>query len=411
MLNAPVTSKFNLSIGGFVKLDYAYNSANFGQSGSAAPATGAVPKRDSTAGRQSQSIFTARASRIWLKVGGPTFLGAKTNALIEVDFYGDPSTAQESPQVKMRHAWGSLNWAKTSLLFGQFWDIFGPMTASTLDYRQAAPFGAPTNPRVPQLRITHEMDLDSTNSLKIVLGAQNPGQSGNNSGPVAAYSNFVGDMVNVAGQVMWINKTSGVSPGYWGLSMNSLTAGFFGLYGNQKLTTPSSRKKSMDSWGCGFYAFVPLMKSRDGKSRAMTMSFEAEAYMASNMAFNGATATNFVGSYDNPKAAMGYGLGAQVIFYPAQDLGISAGYFRRNALDYSDYKPNSDGTTDNFQEYSQNAYANIAYDLNAAIRIAAEYEYLNTHYGNSVPRGTSAMDGVSDSGSAHIARMSIFYFF
>lgn len=410
-LNIPVTSKFNLSIGGFVKLDYAYNSVNFGQSGSAAPASGAIPKSDSTAGKQSQSIFTARASRFWLKVGGPTFFGAKTNALVEVDFYGDPSTAPESPQLRMRHAWGALNWTKTSLLFGQFWDIFGPMTASTIDFRQGASFGAPNNPRVPQLRFTHELDLDSTNSLKLVAGAQNPGQDGNNSGAASAYSNNVGSMVNVAGQVMWTSKAFGKSPGYFGLSMNPLTAGLFGMYGGQKVKTPTAGDKSIDTWGYGFYTFVPIIKSQDGRSRAMTMSFEGQAYVASNMAFNGATAVNFVGLNNNPKAAKSYGLAGQIIFYPTQDLGISAGYFRRNALNYSDYKSNNDGTTDNFQKYNQNIYVNVAYDLNAAIRIAAEYENLNTHFGNAVSRGTTTMNGVADSGSANVARLSVFYFF
>src|SRR5512135_2978636 len=67
-MGTPVSSKFKLSIGGFVKLDYAYNSVNLGQSGSLAPGNGQIPKAGSTAAQQSQSIFTARQSRFWLKV-------------------------------------------------------------------------------------------------------------------------------------------------------------------------------------------------------------------------------------------------------------------------------------------------------------------------------------------------------
>jgi len=410
-LNVPVTSKFNLSIGGFVKLDYAYNSVNLGQSGSATPASGAIPKSDSTAGKQNQSIFTARQSLIWLKVKGPAFLGAKTNALIEVDFYGDPATMAESPQVRMRHAWGSLDWKNTSLLFGQTWDIFGPMGANTIDFRQAAPFGAPKGVRVPQIRISHKLDLNTNNSLLFVLGAQNPTQTGNNLATTTAYSNNVGNMVNVAGQVMWKSNALGVSPGFYGFSMNSLTTGFFGLYGSQKVLISGFGDKSIDSWGYGFYSFVPILRSKDGRSRAMTMSFEGQAYMASNMAFNAATAANFVGLNTNPVAAKGYGLAAQIIFYPTQDLGISTGYLRRNAYNYSDYRANADGTTNNFQKYNQYAFVNIAYDLNAAIRIAAEYEHINTHYGNAISVGTSTMNGYADSGSANIARLAAYYFF
>ena len=142
-------SKFNLSIGGFVKLDYAYNSVNLGASG-VPPATGAVPRTGSPDYNKDQSILTARQSRLWFKVAGPTLLGAKTSALIESDFYGDNSAAGESPQMRMRLAYGSIDWANTSIQFGQQYDIFGPMIASTQDFRSGASWGTPNNPRVPR---------------------------------------------------------------------------------------------------------------------------------------------------------------------------------------------------------------------------------------------------------------------
>jgi hypothetical protein len=403
---SPVMSKFKLSIGGFVKLDYAYNSVNLGNSGALAPGSGAVPKAGSTAGKEEQSIFTARQSRIWFKVAGPTFLGAKTNSLIEVDFYGDPAAANESPQVRMRQAWGSIDWAKTGILFGQAYDIFGPMIASTIDFRSGASFGTPNNPRVPQLRLTQKVDLNSSDSLKLVLGVQDPNQFGNNN---SATTTTYGSAVNVAGQAMYISKCLGVAPGYYGLSMNSLMAGFFGLYGNEKVSLATG-DKSVPSWGYGFYSFVPILKSKDGKSRAMTMSLEAQAYMAANMAFNAATAATFVGTSANPQAAKGYGLAGQVIFYPIQDLGITAGYLRRNAYNYGDYNRTAN-IANNFQEYNTNIYANVAYDLNAAIRVAAEYEYLNTHYGKHVAGASPNFNSDAGSGSANILRLAAFYFF
>lgn len=403
-MSSPVTSKFNLSIGGFAKLDYAYNSVNLGQSGSLAPGSGLIPKTSTTAAHQSQSIFTARQSRFWLKVAGPTFLGAKTSALIEADFYGDPSAAAESPQLRMRQAWGAIDWANTGILFGQAYDIFGPMVASTIDFRSGASFGTPNNPRVPQLRLTQKVNLNSDNALKLVVGLQDPNQDGNNNANVVAstvstnpagFSDKVGTAVNVAGQVMWVSKALGVAPGYYGLSMNSLTAGVFGLFGSQKAITTAG-DKAVDSWGYGFYTFVPVLKSKDGKSRAMTMSLEAQAYMAANMNFNAATATSFVGAATNPNAAKGYGLAGQAIFYPTQDMGLTAGYLRRNASNYASYG-------NDFTKSSTNIYANVNYDLNAAVRVAAEYENLNTQYGH-VTAG-------SGTGTANIGRLAFFYFF
>ena len=96
----PVMSKFKMSIGGFVKLDYVYNSTDLGQTaGMLAPGSGLIPRTSSAAGQSDQSEFTARQSRLWFKVAGPELYGAKTNALIEGDFYGDylPASSSRKP--------------------------------------------------------------------------------------------------------------------------------------------------------------------------------------------------------------------------------------------------------------------------------------------------------------------------
>jgi hypothetical protein len=153
------------------------------------------------------------------------------------------------------------------------------------------------------------------------------------------------------------------------------------------------------------YAFVPLLKSADGKSRTMTASFEGQAYMAANMSTVGATAANLVGTGSDTSPAKGYGFYGQLIFYPTQELGITAGYGRRNAYNYDSY----DGIA-NFEKYNSNLYVNAAYDLNAAVRVAAEYQNLKTEYGN-VANGAGGLAGLADSGTANIARFAAYYFF
>jgi len=393
---APVTSMFDLSIGGFVKLDYAYNSVNFGNSGSLTPGSGAIAKRGSTAGNQEQSIFSARQSRLWFKASGPELMGAKTNALIEGDFYGDPSAAAESPQFRMRLAYGSVDWATTQVLFGQNWDIFGPMVASTVDFRCGSPTGAPNNPRVPQVRLTQKINFNKDNTLSLVAGVQDPNQDGNNNNTALNY----GAAVNGAGQVMFSSKAMGVAPGYLGLPMKPLTLGVFGLYGNSKAVAPATAANhTVDSYGYGFYGFIPVLKSSDGKGRAMTMSLEGQIYQAANMAFNAATAaTVFDATAANPNPAKGYGMAAQAIFYPTQELGITAGYGKRGALNYDNYK----GT--DFQKSSSEIYGNVSYDFNAAVRVMAEYQYLETLYGRPAA-------GTHNVGTANVLRLAAFYFF
>jgi hypothetical protein len=407
----PVTSKFNLSIGGFVKLDYAYNSENFGPSGGLLPGTGIIPKSSSPAGKQEQSIFTARQSRLWFKASGPDFMDAKTSALIEADFYGDPSAAGESPQMRMRLAYGALDWKNTQVLFGQNWDIFGPFIASTVDFRSGATTGAPNNPRVPQVRVTQKIDITKDNSLTLVAGLQDPNQDGNNN----TQKNY-GAAVNAAGQIMFSSKVLGAAPGYFGLPMKPLTVGVFGLYGSSKTTAnvvagtaQTAANQTVASYGGGVYAFVPVLKSSDGKSRAMTLSLEGQAYEAANMAFNTATYGTTVGTAADPKPGKGYGLGAQAIFYPTQELGLTAGYGKRGTITNSDY---SAAGIQNFQTSNSELYANASYDLNAAVRVMAEYQNVETQYGNPVSGAAgTGLEGTANKGIANIFRVAVFYFF
>ena len=399
-MGAPATSKFDLSIGGFVKLDYAYNSVNLGANGALGSLQNGIPKKSSQAGQQEQSIFTARQSRFWLKIGGPTFLGAKTNAIIETDFYG-AGGSNESANLRLRLANGTLNWANTQVLFGQAYDIFGPAIASTVDFGSGNKTGSPNNPRVPQISVTHKVNLTPDNALRLVLGVQNPVQNANLQSGAAATDSW-GGKPNVAAQVMLVSKVLGVAPGYFGLPMNSLTAGFFGLYGNQEV---AGNSKKVDSYGYGFYTFVPLLKSSDGKSRAMTASFEGQVYMAANQSVNGATAGTFVGPAGDKRAAKGYGLYSQVIFFPTQELGVTAGYGSRNADDYRSYSGIA-----NFEKSNSNLYTNVSYDLNAAVRVAVEYQHLHTKYGN-VASGAGNLAGTASSGTANVGRVAAFYFF
>jgi len=417
-MSSPAQSKFDLSIGGFVRLDYAYNSENFGAGGFQSP-DGTVPSRGITSqngpANQSQSILTARTSRLWFKVGGPTFLGAKTGAYVEADFVGDASAATESPMVRMRQAKGTLDWDKVQVLFGEDWDIFGPMVAGSIDFRNGTAYGTPNSQRVPQLRVTTRTDLNENNAIKVVLGAQDPTQIGNNStagssDQTTAAPGGYGAAVNVAGQISLVSKSLGTAPAIYGLGLKPLTATFFGLYGSEK--APSNDNHHLDSYGYGFYAFVPLLSSKDGKCRAGSISFEGQTYAAYNMAFNHATALAAVGTpasgatstfapTSDLSPARGYGYAAEIIGYPTQDLGITVGYGSRRARDYDSYTGMA-----SYQKWTSSFYANASYDLNAAVRVAAEYQNLQSKYGNA--NGTPSVDAL---GNDNTIRFAAYYFF
>jgi len=393
-------SKFKLTSGGFVKLDYIYNSVNLGSNnGIGSVATlqpNGIPKTSSPAAKQEQSLFSVRQSRIWFKIDGPSFIGAKTGALIETDFFGSGGSSAESANMRIRLAYGTLDWANTQILFGQSWDLFAPAAASTLDFGHGQTAGNPTTPRVPQLRLTQKLNLSDQNTFKLAVALQNPIQDTNTANGTAGET--WGVTPNIVGQAMFVSKSLGVAPGFWGLPMNALTVGMFGLYGNEKV---AGNSHSVDSWGYGLYTFVPLLKSKNGKSRAMTASFEGQAYYAANMSFNFATVSPLVGPTGNKTGAKGYGIFGQTIFYPTQNLGITAGYGMRGADNYTSYT--SSGIKD-YQKSNSQIFTNIAYDINAAVRVAAEYQHVSTRYGNVTAN-------TSDFGKANVLRFSMIYFF
>ena len=426
MAEEPVTSSYKFSIGGYVKLDYAYNSANLGPSGYITPSglglgnQLAVNTPTSTK-NQEQSILGVRQSRLWFKADGPTLFGAKTGALIEGDFYGDTSAPAESPQFRMRHAYGTIDWQNTSILFGQYWDMFAPMVASTQDFRCGATTGAPNNPRSPQIKLTERVNLDKDNQLQFVVGLTDPTQYGDNSGPASTTTATVsyGASLNYAGQFFFVSKTLGVAPGYFGLANQPFKIGFFGEYGNEHIKQVNYT--AADTWGYGAYLFAPILKSSDGKSRAMTMSFEGQVYEAANMAYNGATAYSFANTGSPATAAetapttltsvtprKDLGVAAQIIFYPTQELGLTAGYGNRiNANKASDIGV----TTDGYQKYNQELYFNAAYDLNAAVRVAAEYQNLQASFTNQNSGNVLYAAGAKAIASVNIARVCLYYFF
>jgi hypothetical protein len=417
-LNAPTSSKFNLSVGGFIKLDYAYNSGNFGPNGFYTNTR--APKNDSIEGKKDQSTFSARSSRLWFRSTGPALLGGKTSALLELDFSNSPvfgtagvaNTESFNATPRLRHAWANLDWGNTQLLFGQTTENFSIFNANTVDFNAGTQAGYGNGQRVPQLRLTQKVDINKNNSIKLVIAAEQPFQTNfNTAGTKVAAGNTVGSagdswgaQPNLVANAFYLSKALGTSPTSGGFGQQSFTAGFIGLYGSQH-TLGQNNNKTVDSWGVGFYTFIPVLASVDGKSRAKTLTFEAQTFVAANL--NGATAYQYTGAAGDLNPAKGFGFAGHVLFYPTDQWSINAGFGRRQASNYDDYKGIS-----NYEKYNQTYFINTFYDLNAATRVAVEYQRLDTRYGNiTVPATATATSGASQDGNVNSARLALYYFF
>jgi len=97
----------------------------------------------------------ALQSRVNVKVEGIEALGAKAMGVIEGDFFGNTNSNMNT--LRLRHAYFSLNWDKSALLFGQYWH---PMFVPEC-FPQVLSFGAgvPFHPlsRAPQVRLTYNL--------------------------------------------------------------------------------------------------------------------------------------------------------------------------------------------------------------------------------------------------------------
>ena len=97
--------------------------------------------------------FLSIQSRISLGISGTEAFGAKVSGKIEGDFFAQAN--DNINLLRLRHAFVKMNWEKTELLFGQYWNamfITGcfPGTVSFNTGVPMQPFG-----RSPQIRLTH----------------------------------------------------------------------------------------------------------------------------------------------------------------------------------------------------------------------------------------------------------------
>ena len=97
--------------------------------------------------------FPVINSRMGINFGGPAILGADASARFEVDFLG--TRGDLFGMLRLRHAFITLEWEKTSIIAGQTWHpMFVPQCfPNTVSFAGGVPFHALN--RAPQIRFTY----------------------------------------------------------------------------------------------------------------------------------------------------------------------------------------------------------------------------------------------------------------
>ncbi len=95
-------------------------------------------------------------SRVGINVKGPDVLGAKTNGILEAEFFGASEAGIN--ELRLRHAYVTLDWEKTQLGIGQYWHpmVILDCLPNVVNYSTGAPIFALN--RNPQIRVTQKLN-------------------------------------------------------------------------------------------------------------------------------------------------------------------------------------------------------------------------------------------------------------
>ena len=313
---------------------------------------------------------TARQSRFGLRVSVPAVLGAKAAAVVEADFFGGfPSigTGENFGQVRLRLAHVRLDWKNTSVVIGQDWMVFAPLSPNSLACAAIPLFAAAGNPwaRLPQVRL--EERFGSGLFQAAVLAPQ----SGDFSSAFLAQPNSgaLSEVPYLQGRLALTTKNAFGSgkPGAVGIS---------GHYGRSKVTPTGGSAKDLDSTGGALDLSLPLGKyvviageAFAGKNLA---GFQAAVFQGINP--DAATSSAAAGT---PEAIATKGGWAQVGVTPgASKVSLLAAY----GIDDPDDADLKSATKRNWRTRNQVVALAVQYRASAQLSFGVEYRFLETAF-------------------------------
>ena len=120
---APAEKEWDVSLYGFVRTDYIWDTRKSVQvreyNLNLYPLDESLDANGDDINDAGASNFLSVVSRLGVKAKGPNVWGAKTSGTLEGDFFGN--TEGTVGQFRLRHAFASLEWAKTTVTMGQTW--------------------------------------------------------------------------------------------------------------------------------------------------------------------------------------------------------------------------------------------------------------------------------------------------
>ncbi len=412
-----VSSRYDVTFGGFVKYDLGYTTqnANADMYYASRPSSGTSWLADD----YSNTFQTAGETRLNFLIKGPDLWGAKTSAFVEGDFRG-VSTGNSYGGFQLRHAFMSLNWDSAELMMGQNWQQWGmPYYIAEIGFNDESTYLKGL--RMPQMAFRYFFTKEFNAMIGIQSATEWSGANPTRQADDYARSNWPGFMAELA---YWTDRCGKIGP-------NNLKFGFGGYFGKEKKITGQTvaglptyaapgvssaggyYDDTVNAWMLAFRYSVPIIPEKQG-NKQFAMLLNGNFFYGQNFAGNNwnnvptPVATPSVGSYwrmENGDAAAptAWGLFTQLSFWFTDKLwaNLAYGYLKYNASEYQRMAfPNNINMN---QTYS----VNLLWDANQAIRFGLQWTHLVTGYNlASTPSVTDDRVGTGD-----VYRFAAWYFF
>ena len=236
---AAPASDYSVSLYGFIRTDYIFDSRKSGMVRedhlNLYPLDVVNDANGKDVNAVSQSNFLSITSRLGVKVKGPDVWGAKMSGVLEGDFFGN--TDASIGLLRLRHAYVSMDWAKTSITMGQTWyptfipEVF-PGVANFSTGILFNPFGWATQAKLKQ-------SLNKEISLIITAFKEREFAAAAVTGTVANAATINSALPTINGQLQYRGKKVFLGAGFEYKSLQPLTLSATNLVTSEKVNSSS----------------------------------------------------------------------------------------------------------------------------------------------------------------------------
>jgi len=268
----PVTSKWGLSLYGFVQLDYMFDST---QSYNDSAGNVQVARPGTYAADHPRTQFSARDSRIGLKLKAPDFGNIKTTGTFETDFFGVAAAPQagnsengffgNSP-IRIRHANFKLETPAVDILVGQTWQLMGWQPIYFPATWEIPGLPGQLFSRTLQLRVSKTIKTSGL-TIEAAAAAMRPPQR--NSGVPEGQAGLRVSLDSRTGTAMLYSTTKMFVP------LSIAVTGDVRRYSLPEFSATPERSKSLTTGGGAVDVFVPILPGTE-KSQDNSLSLSGE---------------------------------------------------------------------------------------------------------------------------------------